>query len=450
MIRSRKARAAAVAVAAVVLSGGVGFGGTSVQAIDPVPRAPLDIYKDAGYLALQIRSNVITVRQYDTTGAPFGTPQQYAITGRCEVVTSTAASKRLLQLAVSTGKVGVDSNGMGSKLSTNNNCTRADGRISVPETFTFTLGTGIPATLRFDAAELDLEGKFNARLGWSTDNPANSSPVGGLALASTSDNGPDSGAGDNTKVVIGSEAVNTDDFTSLTLRALGGEIGVDGGGDGGYPEANRNSKGTFDSIFHLVSAESFEYTVGCADVVAADNAADGLNSTDDAATDSLVQSIQYVRFPNKGEAGCPANPDPAATKIGVEIQASQYDTLTKLDDVFVNNSSTSADGTLQNVRARLEIVWVVETAGKSVAAVEAELARDIDIDPADATPGVPVVYCASVPAAVSAAPLDPTVTAAIVHPAGAPWCLISDTRVVNGTTIVQTQVYSGNGDPQWR
>ncbi len=447
MNRFKKIRIVGLASAAALLSGAVGVGSTIVQADPPVPRVPLDIYKDAGYLALQMRSNVITVRQYDTTGAQIDS-QQYAINGRCEVETTTAASKRLLQLAVSTGKIGVDSNGMGSKLSTNNNCNRADGRISVPETFTVTLGTGIPAALRFDAAELDLEGKFNARLGWSTDNPANSSPVAGVALASTSDNGPDSGAGDNTKIVIGSEAVNTDDFTSLTLRALGGEIGVDGGGDGGYPEANRNSKGTFDSIFHLVSAQSFEYTVGCADVVAADNAADGLNSTNDPLADSLVQSIQYIRFPNKGETTCPVG---AADKaIGVEVQASQYDTLTKLDDVFVNNSSTSADGTLQNVRARLEIVWVVETAGKTAAHVEAELARDIDIDPADATPGVPVVYCQNVPAAVSAAPLDPTVTDAIVHPAGALWCLIKDTRVVNGTTIVQTQVYSGNGDPQWR
>ena len=447
MTRFKKSRIVGLASVAVLLSGAVSVGSTVVQADPPVPRVPLDIYKDAGYLALQIRNNVITVRQYDTNGAQIDS-QQYAISGRCEVVTTTATSKRLLQLAVSTGKIGVDSNGMGSKLSTNNNCTRADGRISVPETFTVTLGTGIAATLRFDAAELDLEGKFNARLGWSTDNPANYSPVAGVALASTSDNGPDSGAGDNTKIVIGSEAINTDDFTSLTLRALGGEIGVDGGGDGGYPEANLNSKGTFDSIFHLVSAQSFEYTVGCADVVAADNVLDGVNSTNDPLTDSLVQSIQYIRFPNKGETTCPTG---AADKtIGVEIQASQYDTLTKLDDVFVNNSSTSADGTLQNVRARLEIVWVVETAGKTAAQVEAELARDIDIDPADATPGVPVVYCQNVPAAVSAAPLDPTVTAALVHPAGAPWCLISDTRVVNGTTIVQTQVYSGNGDPQWR
>ncbi len=446
MNRFKKIRIVGLASAAALLSGAVGVGGMTVDAIETVGPQTLNIYKDAGHLALQMRSNVITVRQYDTSGAQIDS-QQYAITGRCEVVTSTATSKRLLQLAVSTAKIGVDSNGLGSKLSTNNNCNRADGRISVPETFTFTIGTGI-AALRFDGAELDLEGKFNARLGWTTSNPANASPGGGVALASTSDNGPDSGAGDNTKIVIGSEAVNTDDFTSLTLVAVGGEIGVDGGGDGGYPEANRNSKGTFDSIFHLVSAQSFEYTVGCADVVAASGDLDGVNSTNDPLADSLVQSIQYVRFPNKGETTCPVG---AADKaIGVEVQASQYDTLTKLDDVFVNNSSTSADGTLQNVRARLEIVWVVETAGKSVAAVEAELARDIDIDPADATPGVPVVYCASVPAAVSAAPLDPTVTDALVHPAGAPWCLISDTRVVNGTTIVQTQVYSGNGDPQWR
>ncbi len=446
MNRFKKSRMVGLASVAMLLSGAVGVGGTTVEAVDPLLRAPLNIYKDAGYLALQIRSNVITVRQYDTTGAPFGTPQQYAINGRCEVVTDTPVSKRLLQLAVSTstgpGKIGVDSNGMGSKVSTNNSCNRADGRISVSETFTFTIGTDI-AALRFDAAELDLEGKFGARLDWMTSNPLNASPVGGLLLSSTSDNGPDSGAGDNTKVVIGSEAVNTDDFTSLTLRALSGEIGVDGGGDGIYPEANRNSKGTFDSIFHLVSAQSFEYTVGCGDTVAADAADNTTNEP--SVSDSLVQSIQYVRFPNKGQTACAAD-----LLIGVEIQASQYDILTRLDDVFVNNSSTSADGTLQNVRARLKIVWVVETAGKTAALVEAELARDIDIDPADATLGVPVVYCQNVPAAVSAAPLDPTVTAAIVHPAGAPWCLISDTRVVNGTTIVQTQVYSGNGDPQWR
>lgn len=447
MNRFKKIRIVGLASAAALLSGAVGVGGMTVDAIETVGPQTLNIYKDAGHLALQMRSNVITVRQYDTSGAQIDS-QQYAINGRCEVSTATAPERRLLQLAVSAGKVGVDSNGLGSKLSTNNTCNRADGRISVPETFTFTIGTGI-AALRFDGAELDLEGKFNARLGWTTSNPANASPGGGIALASTSDNGPDSGAGDNTKIVIGSEAVNTDDFTSLTLLALAGEIGVNGGGDGGYPAANLNSKGTFDSIFHLVSAQSFEYTVGCADVVQADNALDGINSTDTAdSLDSLVKSIRYVRFPNKGETACPAAADDL--EIGVEVQAKQYDTLTKLDDVFVNNSSTSANGTAQAVRARLEIVWVVETAGKTAAQVEAELARDIDVNPADATPEVPVVYCQNVPAAVSFAPLDPTVTSALVHPAGAPWCLISDTRVVNGTTIEQTQVYSGNGDPQWR
>lgn len=447
MIRSTRARAVALAGLACVLSGAVGFGGPSVEAVDPNPRQQLDIYQDAGYLALQIRSNVVTVRQFGPTGTQVDV-QQYAINGRCEVSTSTAPERRLLQLAVSAGTVGVDSNGMGSKFS-RTNCNRADGRISATETFTFTLGTGLQ-TLRFDAAELDLEGKFDARLAWTTNaTSGNSSPVGGLGLASSaSDNGPDSGAGDNNKVVIGSEAVNTDDFTTLTLRALAGEIGVDGGGDGGYPEANRNSKGTFDSIFHLVSAQSFEYTVGCADVVQADNALDGINSTNDPAADSLVTEVQYVRFPNKGQTTCPTGT--ADLTIGVEIQASQYDTTTKLDDVFVNNSSTTAAGVPQDVRARLKIVWVVETAGKTAAQVEAELARDIDVNPSDAVPGVPVVYCQNVPSAVSAAPLDPTVTAAVTHPSGAPWCLLQDSRQVVGTTIVQTQIYSGNGDPQWR
>ena len=185
-----------------------------------------------------------------------------------------------------------------------------------------------------------------------------------------------------------------------------------------------------------------------ATIVQADNALDGINSTDGTGSDSLVSELQYVRFPNKGETVCPTGT--SDLKIGVEIQASQYDTTTKLDDVFVNNSSTTASGIPQNVRARLKIVWVVETAGKTAAQVEAELARDIDVNPSDATPGVPVVYCQNVPSAVSAAPLDPSVTAAVTHPAGAPWCLLQDSRQVVGTTIVQTQIYSGNGDPQWR
>ena len=35
------------------------------------------------------------------------------------------------------------------------------------------------------------------------------------------------------------------------------------------------------------------------------------------------------------------------------------------------------------------------------------------------------------------------------HPDDVPWCLMSDSRVVSGDTILQTQYYSGNGDPRF-
>ena len=121
--------------------------------------------------------------------------------------------------------------------------------------------------------------------------------------------------------------------------------------------------------------------------------------------------------------------------------------MPNLDEAYFDHSTISASGAPQNVRARVKIVWTVQMAGKSQAQIDEELSRDV-LFAADSQP-VAVSNCLNVPVSVAANPLDETSTALIVHPADPPWCLMSDSRVVSGNTIIQTQYYSGNGDPRF-
>ena len=489
MRRTTKIRAAALTAAAMMLTGAVGFsstpaGATVATATSGFVSSPVD----AGHLALEIRNNVVTVARFNTGNVRVAAETfTYSFKGCTLSPTLLATEKRYLGFSTTTtspgGVVAVDSNGLGTKFDTKPNCTRADGRLEAPDSITIALNETLLKNTQIDAVELDLEGKGNPFYVITTNGEAATNTSGVRRLANSSDVGPDSGPGDNNKVTFGAKSNNADDFTSITIKVVPGPlgetgaIGLDGGGDyAGLPlsstNPNLNSKGTFDSIFHLVTSEKFEYSVGCGDVVQASATADGINSTNGDGADSLVASIRYIRLPNKNTTACPAASATAAeTRIGVEIQASpQFDANANLDNVFINNSSTSANGTLQDVRSRVSMVWVVETAGKTAGAVEAELARDIDKTPLDgptATPAVPVVYCTNVPAQVALnpmpskeqweaeltlsppTPLAMSLLAPIDHPDGTPWCLLSDTRVISGTTITQTQIYSGNGDPRW-
>lgn len=436
MIRSKRARWAAAGFATVLattaITAGVPAGAQNTPAFVQVT--------DAGYLSLQVGATSVRVRHIGPTGTVLET-ENFAVSSKCEVT----GGGRLLTFVSSTGKVGINNNGLGTK--TKNNCSTDEGRTGIsPELFTVALGskfTGVPVSI--DRVELDIEGKFGSELAWSTN--ASPATAGQTSLSTNSDNGPDSGIGDNNRVDIGTLGSLADNFTSLSLRATGdkGEVALDGGGDSGFTSALANSKGTYESLFLLVSTKSFEYTVPCGGTVTASSADN--QSDQGTVSDSKIDNVVFVRLPNKGTGSC----DTTNKLIGLNLQASNGGTTGNADDVVVDPSDSAADGSTQNVRARVQIIWSVETAGKTPAEVEAELARTIDYTPdTTTTDDVPVQWCTSVPSTVAANPLSPSVLDAVGHPAGQAWCLISDQRVMSGTVITQTQIYSGNGDPQWR
>jgi hypothetical protein len=420
------------AVATLMLGAAIGSAPSSVVATSPASPADFGSALPAGYLALQLRtdsSGVVSgkVLQYsESAGSPATVidTQTFSVT-RCEVTTDG----RLLRFDSSTGKVGLYNNGLGTKAK--GTCSPAEGRTAAGEAFTVSLGSKFGPSYSIDSGEFDIEGKFSATLQWVAVNGSTQVGAGSAPVASSTDNGPDAGTGDNTIVTIGSKGVSSDNYTSLTLSTAAGEFGLDGGGDGAYPV--QNSIGTNDSVLFL-SSSVYGYTVDCGEIIEATSTE--LAGSDSAGVDSRVTELAFLRLANKEQAEC--------APIGVTVSASD---VPQLDGAYFDHSATSAGGAVENVRARVKIVWTVEMAGKSQAQIDAELSRDV-LFAVDGQP-VPVSNCLDVPEGVAANPLDPTSTAVIVHPVDTPWCLMSDARVVSGSTIVQTQYYSGNGDPRF-
>lgn len=429
-----KTRRIGLAVAALISGSAIGFAPATVRAAISASDVDFVTSGAAGHLALQLRTSSNGVVSGNVLQYNAGTPavvidtQSFSVS-RCGVSTDN----RLLQFTSSSGKVGIYNNGLGTK--TKGTCSPAEGRTAQGETFTVSLGSKFGASYSIDSSEFDIEGKFGANLQWTALNGGTPVTVvgGSTSLATSSDNGPDSGTGDNNIVTIGSKGVTTDNYTSLTLSTAQGEFALDGGGDGVYPV--QNSIGTNDSVLFLSGpSTSYGYTVNCGEIVNATSTE--LAGSDSDGDDSRVTQLAFLRLANKNQENC--------APIGVTVSASDE---TNLDEAYFDHSAASASGVPQNVRARVKIVWTVEMAGKSQAQIDAELSRDV-LFAVDGQPAA-VSNCLDVPADVAGNELDETSTALIVHPAGVPWCLMSDSRVVSGNTIIQTQYYSGNGDPRF-
>jgi hypothetical protein len=428
MNRFKTNRRIGMAAAALLLGTTVGFAGPPANA--GIVRGSFTPYTASGRIEIAWGSTAPTVTHFDANGAVVGSPIPLAVSSKCEV-TNLAALADILSITSSPNSgISLYDNGLG--ITTNGNCTPANGRVVLNQSLTLSLGSRFASgSQQMIGGSLDVEGKYSAGLRYSTDGGVTTRAV---VLSSARDNGSDASSADNSRVAITSTN-STRGFTSLRLEPTGNRsqaaIALDNGGDWADRGANK-------TVIQLgIPGTTFEYTVNCGDVVdadALDNQSNGLGQ------DSVVAGVSFFRLANKYLEPC--------LPIGVSVQASNGGTLGNDDDVLIDNSLTSADGIAQNVRARVRIIWVVETDGKLPAQVEAELAREINYTPGDAAGLHPVQWCTSVPPTVTANPL--TATDLIVHPTGEPWCLLSDIRVISGTTITQTQIYSGNGDPQWR
>jgi hypothetical protein len=397
----RKGRAAFVGAAAIA-------GATVLVGASPSATAegPVVVQETYGTLRIGIADGVANVLLRKADGSELA--QTFTATNKCGLQSSGAP---LVSFTPDGGQFGAGLNVNEIGVRAKNNCATDSGRISGGETLTVVLGSGIPSGIEATRAELDVEGKKNADLDYALD--------GGTAVTTdlpraASDNGPDAGVGDNSRVILDVPS----GFRSIRLGAGGpsdAEISLNGGGDDTYAAYDAaglvadvgRSLNTADTVFLLEATKQYAGELDCGDVVQA--VVTGENPA--------ASSAELRRLDN---AGC--EPVPYTFEITD-------------DGVLLDKALIGVNGTPQPVHAEVEIEWLPEPAGFPITM------REINLDPFNpASPWVPVQWCGLA---------DDLVT--WMHPTGTPWCLIADlTTPSTGGTMVQTQTYDGAGDPMWR
>jgi hypothetical protein len=319
-------------------------------------------------------------------------------------------------------------NGLGSK-TTGGNCGGNAGRVVAPQTITLSLGqTLLNQGLRIGAARLNLEARQGAALRYTISGGGADETVTGIPLPGEvgGSNGANAAGSDNTMVDVA--RANGQTFTGLSLTTTGavGSLGLDTGADSTL--ANDT-----ETVLYLGATYEFEvpcYT-GTPPVPVTDQPAG-------TGTPSIVK-VEYFRFEN-GTAK-----DTECKNIGLQVD---FEKTGAQDAIVVNPSPTSADGTPQDVQARVRLTWKVDRYAspgvlKTPAVLEAELARQIDYQ--DGSPVRDVEYCASATIAG-----DPTqVFGSVTRLATQDWCLLSDVRTVEGDFVIQVQVFDAKGDPKF-
>ena len=390
-------RGFAVVITLVMIGSGVAIGLASAGATGPAPSPP---ESDAGILRLHLSSSGSSI----SYSGPLAVPQQ-AITISASCGFTSVGS--VLQFSPNDAKqgLGLVSNGLG--VQTKNNCASSNGRISAGQSVTVALGSSFGSNVKVAVAELDIEGKHNANLFTGLDGKtAVSRP-----LLHSADNGPDAGVRDNDRVVIDEE------FRSITLSPDGGEVSLEGGGDGTYAQYLAagavgpigQTLGTADTIFKLV--QDFDHAVDCLDPT--------VNAT---VIGGSATSATFDRLLNYGAT----TPDDCED-IGVTLQI--LDAGVRLD----KSTAGLQTGAPQAVNARVQIVWKPQTAQVPLPP------RQIAIDPGLVVFN-DVQWCIGIDS-----------TGRVLHAQGVPWCLISDNvKLLDNGQVQQTQEYDGAGDPMWR
>ncbi len=407
--------AAGAVTAAVVTS--VALGGVGAEKPEAVP-GPVSI--PAGYVAFEIGPDgTPQIARYDENDVPV---QQIDldVSNKCLVRNRPQLAALLDIRALGPTNIDVHYVDSGLGFRKTGNCSRGNGRVSAGQTLALKAGPG----LSFISAELNIEGKFDADLTYTIDGAA---PVVAPLQSDTGDNGPDSGDGDNTIVVI--EPDNS--FTTIALSPTSadgrGQIALDNGGDSADRAANR-------TIFRL--GRTFDYTVDCGD--------NRVVSESGTEADS-VDGVTFIRSDNK-EGVC----KPIGVDIDIEVGGVTEGGDLR-DVIVIDASATSIDGTPQQVRARVKLEWRVQRyegggALRSPEDINLELERQIEYP--DSAPQL-LTYCAS-----SEIDGDPMNTPAadpgrVIHPDDQPWCLLSDTRVLDGDEIIQVMILDVGGDPKF-
>ncbi len=216
-------------------------------------------YVDRGVLLLHTSDSGYKVQWFDvpvSLAGPATATQNINIDSKCNV-TLSGASLISLTPTGGNGKVGAVSNGLGVK--TKNNCSTDQGQIVIGQTLKVELASDFNNTYSIGSAELDIEGKHDAKLGVAF--PVGPAQV--LMLGNTSDNGPDSGIGDNNVITI----TPAHPVRSMTLYPVangngGPAVSLEGGGDGVLAGGvRRTALNTNASLFSLV--QEFDGVLDC-------------------------------------------------------------------------------------------------------------------------------------------------------------------------------------------
>jgi hypothetical protein len=393
----------------------VGFGAIAVLGAASVPavraeETSVTVIQDVGVLRLHTGADGARVTYSGPLHIDPAT-QPISVVPKC----SANGAGTLLNLVPSGGAFGLGlySNGFGVR--NKNACAPAEGRISGNESLTLQLSSAFSEDVFIKSAELDVEGKFNAKLGVSKDG----GPATQFTLASSSDNGPDAGVNDNDRPIVQGPA------RALTLTAIGGELSLEAGGDGTFAQYAATgelgplgtSLGTADTILALQSIRHFDQGVDC------------LESVNATIFGGAATSATFTRQLNDGAT----SPDDC-DDIGVSLHI--------LDEGVLLEKSTASvqDGQPEAVNSQVHIVWSPEVATVPMPAVQINFEGDPN--------GVfeDVQWCDG---------HDPDT--GYIHPPDArfddgllPWCLISESVVLQPDgSVVRQQDYDGKGDPLW-
>ena len=423
MLRTNRKRVFGFTLAAAGILGAVALGKVgSAQTDEPTP-----IFIDAGYLAIE--TDPTTSNGRIAHYANDGTLLEHFSLGvtksaKCRVDTAGVANLlgiTAIDPAVENELTGLVSNGLGVR--TKNTCSTDSGRVAPGQSIRFSLDdTKFGESYRIDYAEFDIEGKQNAVVEAATVNRSGTLVSYPLPLESNkaSDNGPDAGAGDNSRETVGLANDHADDTRSITFvsSAASGQFAVEGGGDYGAANiAARSSK------LYLVKDV---FGVFCGESVSDDP------DPGDAAVSAQVRRLANGTAPGKGECD----------EVEVEVEIRE-------GGVFWNTGATGLNtGTAQDVKAEITIVWQPEAA-------------DVPMPPAlinyegnENGPFVEVQWCEEFddvegtwvhPLRVPAVPDNP---ATAIDESEAPWCLIDEHFALQDDgTVQRIETYHGQGDP---
>jgi hypothetical protein len=442
------------AVAGLTVMGSVRPNGT------PVPPAANDftISQNAGDVIISTDPGGNVKIEFDAAGPTGPVAANVSVSRKC-VVTVTGAPISLSIVgyedapgdAVGTEverpasapeKIGLVDNGIGS--SDGKNCSTANGLVESGHALAIELAPAkVSAGVKIDWATLDMEGKHGADLeAIMKDGTVTTGTTRNLLGTPTSDNGCDSFACDNHRVIFGTAGQSSDDYTRLIIAPVGGELALEGGGDHPTPSIER-------SVLHLTAQSSYEYELVCgsnATTIYGENTGTGglpagsvkgisEDPTDDDWTvtpapggaSDYPSKVEIFRYAGPNNKPCPS--------IGADVSGAP-------DGVLLTPSDDTA-------YLRAKLTWVIPAGIVDLASGDV-FDRKVDVDgdgpiaPADAR------YCDDLTGGV---PFDATAVGTATHPANTPWCVLSDTReltTIGGVDVViQTMVWDGLGDPRW-